>query len=165
MGNHSHQTNFYFVINFNEPKIRPYENTEQGGMDPNYQYQQQGPNEAFLPEEDDIPLEGLSNKRIRCGFIVKVYMILLTQLAITAALCWVACVVDSYRDWMVHNSWIIWISLTVTLCVLYPLGNKFCSQNFSLLSIGRKKSAAQLFVDVDIYFGRICDDFLDLRVL
>lgn len=100
---------------------QPYENTEQGGMDPNYQYQQQGPNEAFLPEEDDIPLEGLSNKRIRCGFIVKVYMILLTQLAITAALCWVACVVDSYRDWMVHNSWIIWISLTVTLCVLYPL--------------------------------------------
>jgi FtsH-binding integral membrane protein len=134
-------------------------------MDPNYQYQQQGPDEAFLPDEDEPPLEGLSNKRIRCGFIVKVYLILLSQLAVTAALCWLACVNNSYRDWMVHNSWIIWISLTVTLSVLYPLGKKLCPKIFSLLSFRRKKSATQLYFDSNLHFGRICNDFLDLRIL
>lgn len=71
---------------------------------------------APKPAHDTGPSSGWSNtyedteRALRMGFVRKVYGILFCQLAVTAATIFTFIYVDSVRDYVYENSWVMWTS-------------------------------------------------------
>ena len=62
------------------------------------------------------------DENIRSGFIRKVYLILSTQLIITFLFILISFNVKSFREFQRANTWLLWVSIVLTIVLMYALG-------------------------------------------
>lgn len=81
--------------------------------------------QATISDEDrEVLADSFSDKRVRRGFMKKVYGILSVQLAFTVGvmLFFIFYVSKSYGDrFLSDNIWLLWASMGVSLVVLFPM--------------------------------------------
>lgn len=61
-------------------------------------------------------------KSARIGFIRKVYMILATQLVVTAAITSAVFFSDDFRFWLLANPWILIVTGVLSMVIIYAIG-------------------------------------------
>lgn len=71
--------------------------------------------------DPDKVVVGTSDLAVRQGFLRKVYSILTLQFLFTVGLCAVAALVDPIQDFIVTNSWIVWVFLGLSLGTMIAL--------------------------------------------
>ena len=72
---------------------------------------------SFKPNDSDT-LKHLSDGLLgqaRKQFIMKVYIILTIQLAITAAMCFISYYVRPFLEFQVNNQWLMWVFLALII--------------------------------------------------
>lgn len=65
-----------------------------------------------------------ASRKIRNRFVLKVYLLLTVQLAITASFCALFLSVSEVKVWVQQNYWLIWVNLIPTIIVIIALAYK-----------------------------------------
>lgn len=73
------------------------------------------------PDDPNKVVVGTADLAVRQGFLRKVYSILTLQFLFTVGLCAVAALVDPVQDFLVTNSWIVWVFLALSLGTMIAL--------------------------------------------
>lgn len=77
--------------------------------------------EETAPSGEQWAGNSFSDTKIRHAFIRKVYLILLTQLAVTVAIICLFIFCDPLKKWVQEHSWIYWISYGVFFVMYFTL--------------------------------------------
>ncbi len=73
---------------------------------------------VYSPEESKQKLSGISPINVRHGFIRKVYLLLFAQLLVTIAIATPFVVVDSSKNFVATNIWLLWTALALSFACM-----------------------------------------------
>lgn len=102
-----------------------------------------------------------SQKDVRLGFIRKVYLILATQLTVTAAIIGIGLASEAYRQFMLHHVWTIFVALALNIVCIYAI---YCT-NTCGRQVPYNYICASIFTVTEAYIFSSFTSFLDPEIV